>query len=75
MVDQHPPVGVFMGGFSVFESLQKAPFGGSRDLKRGLVHGIHFETRKVASCGPADESARKVPKHTVSIKRKDVPND
>ena len=34
VVHQHPPVGVFMinmmGGFEVFESLQKAPLGGSR---------------------------------------------
>ena len=29
---QHPPVGVFFGGFYVLKNLQKAPFGGSRYL-------------------------------------------
>ena len=28
-----PPVGVLIGGFEVFESLQKAPLGGSRELQ------------------------------------------
>ena len=34
MAHQHPPVGVFIGGFSVLESLQKAPFGGSWQIPK-----------------------------------------